>query len=164
MPIGKKETSFEIEFDLESIPKPLRRGALHDVGEYLIEAILDHIGEGKSPVAGVSAFKKLSKPYADEEKMGDRLPNLDLHGSMLDSLKYKIQGDKVIVGIFDGDQAIKAYGHITGFEGHPWLDGVAPVRKFLPDDAEGDYLKADILTGVSRIIEEYVDENIGEDE
>jgi hypothetical protein len=117
--------------------------------------MLDYIAEGASPVKGVKSFKKLSKKYADLEKMGDRLPNLDLEGDMLQSLTFKIVRGGLEVGIFDKEEAIKSFGHNTGFEGHPYLDGVGPKRQFIPDEDQS--LKSDIEKGVLEIIDEFKD-------
>jgi hypothetical protein len=151
MPLSKDEVSFELEFDLENVPEEDRETALEDVGQFLVDSILDYVGQGKSPVSGKRDFKALSTPYADREKGGDTLANLDLTGGMLDSLTYKVVGDKVVVGIFDEDEAIKAYNHNIG--------DTLPKRQFIPDDAKGESLKSDIQRGISSIISEYVDED-----
>lgn len=148
--IKKTETSFEIDLEdlLEDVPKSDRKKALRDVGEFLVEQVLDYIGQGKSPVSGVGDFKKLNKAYAEKEKAGDRLANLDLNGSMLDALTFKVSGNKVIVGIFDEDQAIKSYNHNKG--------DTLPKRQFIPE--KGQILKKDIRDNVDMIVEEYMEE------
>ncbi len=156
MAITKSEVSKEIKLDIPSnIPKEVRDDIKSEVGEYLVESILDYVGDGRSPVTG-QQFKQLSKPYADEEKGGRRLPNLDLEGDMLNSLVFKETKNGVEVGIFDSGEAIKAYGHITGFEGHPWLDGVAPARPFIPG-TKGNFT-GKIMEGVDAIVNKRVAE------
>lgn len=134
-----------------------KREILENVGEYIVQSILDYVGDGKSPVKGVRAFKKLSESYAEDEKAGDRLPNLDLNGDMLGSLTYEITDRGVRVGIFDEDQAAKSYGHNTGFKGHPTLEGKAPKRQFLPTKS-GETLKSEIIAGIRDIVQELVED------
>jgi phage gpG-like protein len=157
MPITESETSFEFELpNAENIPESVRDQVLEEIAEFLRDSILDYVGEGKSPVAGGRYRSTLNKDYADREKGGDTMANLDLNGDMLNALEYRIEDDKVIVGIFDEDQAIKSYAHNTGYEGHPTLEGKGYIRQFIPK--EDQLLKAEIIRGVKRIIEEYLDE------
>lgn len=150
MAITKDEVSKEIKLDLPSnLPADVKADIQAEVGEFLVESILDYVGDGRSPVTG-QQFKQLSKAYADEEKGGRRTPNLDLEGDMLNSLTFKPTKSGVEVGIYDDSQAIKAYGHITGFEGHPWLEGVAPARPFIPG-TKGNFA-GKIMEGVQEIV------------
>ncbi|MBO9665925.1 MAG: hypothetical protein J7501_03860, partial [Bdellovibrio sp.] len=49
----------------------------------------------------------------------------------LDTLTIiKNKDGKVKIGWTDELNNAKAFGHISGMEGHPWLDGVAPKRPF----------------------------------
>jgi hypothetical protein len=148
--ISKDETSFELDLGeiLGDLPRSRRKEALTDVGEFLVESVLDYLGQGKSPVSGVRSFKQLNKSYAEKEKEGDRLPNLDLHGDMLNALTFKVKGSKVIIGIFDEDQAIKSYNHNVG--------DTLPKRQFIPDESQT--FKPDIMRNVEKILEEYLDE------
>lgn len=141
----------------DNLKKSEKKELLKEIGDYIVVSMLDLIGEGKSPVSNAKDFKKLSEKYADQEKGGDKLANMDLEGDMLDSLTYKIKGDEIEIGWFKGSQAIKAYGHTTGMEGHPWLEGKAPVRKLLPDEDES--FKRTITTGIREIIEDFIDAN-----
>ena len=127
---------------------------MNDIGEYILSEILDYVASGVSPVTG-KEFKGLTTPYADAEKGGDTTANLDLNGDMMRALEVRVEADKISVGIFeDEDQAIKLYGHNTGFKGHPWLDGKAPQRKVIPDKKEA--FAGDIMTGINDLIEEYM--------
>lgn len=155
MPITKSEVSYLLDVDLpEGLTKSERDELLAEIGDYTVTSMLDYIGEGKSPVDGRS-FKKLSEKYADREKGGSRVSNLELDGDMLDALEFEISKGKLKVGIFDEDQAIKAYGHQTGFEGHPWLEGKAPARRILPE--KGEEFVGRIKSGIDDIIEEFMD-------
>lgn len=158
MAFNQEETSFLVPINVpRGTPDDVKRDIFESVGEYLVQSILDYVGDGKSPVKGVGAFKKLSESYAEEEKSGDRLPNLDLNGDMLGSLTFEVTDRGVRVGIFDEDQAAKSYGHNTGFKGHPTLEGKAPKRQFLPTKS-GETLKPEIIAGIRDIIQEMVDD------
>jgi hypothetical protein len=61
---------------------------------------------------------------------------------MLDSLTFEVTGTKVIIGIFDSDQAPKAYNHNTG--------DTLPMRQFIP--TEDQTFKRDIMRGIDEII------------
>jgi len=133
-----------------------REELMNEVGEYIFSEILDYVGQGISPITG-KPFKSLSEKYADEEKFGDRKANLDLSGSMLRALEMEVEADKIRIGIFDDDEeAAKAYGHNTGFEGHPFLDGKAPKRQFIP--TSGQYFASEIMDGILELIDDYVSE------
>lgn len=155
MPMTMEETSFFFDVPIPDGIRPDDKKEFMDkVGQYLVDSMLDKIADGVSPVSGGGTFKKLTKNYADEEKGGERTANMDEHGDMLSALTYKIVGNKIQVGIFDPDQAIKSYAHNTGFKGHPFLDGKAPKRQFIPD--EGQKLKKEILAGIGDITDEYI--------
>jgi hypothetical protein len=152
VPLTKTRTTARYQPNLDGVPESDIETVLDEVGEYIISSILDDVGGGLSPVTG-QRFKFLNKDYADEDKGGDRLPNLDLEGDMLNSLVFIKDGDAVEYGIFNEAQAIKSYGHNTGMEGHPFLDGKVPERKFIPSDNEN--LRRSILDGIDRIVDNY---------
>ena len=117
---------------------------MNDIGEYIFSEIFDYLAEGKSPVTG-EKFQELSKSYADAQKNGDVTPNLDLNGDMLRSMQLKVEADGITVGIFDKDQAKKAYNHNQG--------DTLPQRQFIPD--KGEAFAADIMEGIIEIIDLY---------
>lgn len=149
--ISKEETSFIFEIpNIDQVPSNLRGDLVNEVGDYLVQSILDYVGEAKSPVAGGKYKSKLSDAYAKSQKMGDTLANLDLNGDMLNALTFKTNAytGKVTVGIFDDEQAIKSYNHNVG--------DTLPQRQFIPD--EDQLLKAEIIRGVKRILEGYLED------
>lgn len=155
MTMTMKETSFDFDVPIpDNIKKGKRKEFLEAVGMYLVDSMLDKIADGVSPVEGIGEFKKLTKEYADEEKGGERTANMDEHGDMLQSLTFKVVGNKLRIGIFDEKQAIKSFAHNTGFRGHPFLDGKAPRRQFIPEGKET--LDEDILRGIGDITDEYI--------
>jgi hypothetical protein len=149
--ISKEETSFVFEIpNIDQIPSSLRSDLVNEVGDYLVQSILDYVGEAKSPVAGGKYKSTLSDAYANSQKNGDTMANLDLNGDMLNALTFKTNAatGKVTVGIFDNDQAIKSYNHNVG--------DTLPKRQFIPD--EDQLLKAEIIRGVKRIIQDYLED------
>lgn len=151
MAIPEKVTK-NLNLDLSDVPRDKRSAVKQEIGEFVVESILDELSQGKSPVKGEGSFKKLNKQYADAEKGGDRKPNLELFGDMLDSLKFKKRRNGVEVGIFKSSEVPKAYGHNSGFEGHPFLDKPELKRQFIPNDDEE--FKAQIDRGIKDIIKE----------
>lgn len=155
MAISKTEVSASLRPDIPDWVDPeSREEILEEVGRYVATEIALVVGDGISPVEGHGAFKKLSSDYADDEKGGDRTPNLELEGDMMKALDWRVEMNEVKVGFFEKGQAIKAYGHNTGMKGHKWLDGKAPVRRLIPDKNES--FNKDIQEGIDQIVESYV--------
>lgn len=149
--ISKEETSFTFEIpNIDQVPDSLRSDLVNEVGDYLVQSILDYVGEAKSPVAGGKYKATLSESYANSQKMGDTMANLDLNGDMLNALTFKTNAENgtVTVGIFEDTQAIKSYNHNTG--------DTLPQRQFIP--GEDQLLKAEIIRGVRRILQGYIEE------
>jgi hypothetical protein len=150
MAINLDEVSFEFEIPgFEDVTPQLRESLVDEVGEYLLDSILDYVGESKSPVAGGKFKKELSEAY--QKVSGKKNANLDFTGSMLDSLEIIPNYDNgtITIGVFDSDETPKAFNHNTG--------DTLPQRQFIP--GEDELLKAEILRGVKRIIEEYLNES-----
>lgn len=105
---------------------------------------------GKSPVDGEGSFKKLNKQYANDEKQGNRTPNLTLEGDMLaeDSFKWKFTKDGIEIGVFKDNQVDKADGHNKHFS----RKGNLPKRRFVPKKSQR-YIK-DIRDEIKDIIKE----------
>jgi hypothetical protein len=149
MPINKSEVSKVINLGIpKDIPEDVATEIKRQVGDYLVTAILDEVGQGSSPVTGDS-FQQLSKEYADEQKGGRRLANLDLEGDMLNSLKFETTKAGVKVGIFDKDQAIKAYNHNVG--------DTLPKRSFIPTPKESftGSIEDEVKSIVSKSVKDY---------
>lgn len=124
----------------------------NQVGEYLVTAIIDEAESGSSPVSG-KAFKKLSKEYAEREKGGDTTPNLDLNGSMFDAMTFVTTDSGVEVGIFDSEEAPKAYNHNVG--------DTLPKRQFIPqpDQKFVGFIDKEVKRIVKDLVKDYRDEN-----
>jgi hypothetical protein len=147
MPISLDGIEYTFDPDLEGVPDSDKDAALNDIGEFIIDSILEYVSQSKTPVAGGSFQKKLSSKYAERE--GKTNANLDLNGDMLNSLGFEIDGESLKILIKDNDQVPKSYNHNVG--------DTLPRRQFIPDDDQT--FKSDILRGVGRIIQEYLDGN-----
>lgn len=124
-----------------------------EVGEFLVEQILEAVASSRSPVSGES-WPALSKEYAREKKLlgGIPKPNMELSGDMLQELTYKKTPDGIKIGFFSKSEAGKADGH-NNFSGDSMLAEVGKQRRFLP--GEGQEFKNHIEAGVKDIIAQY---------
>lgn len=64
--------------------------------------------------------------------------NLTLTGDMLSSMTpKKMTGTEIVIEFIGDDNKNKAYGHISGFKGHPFIKGIQKRDFFgLPKDVE----------------------------
>lgn len=148
------EVSKLIKLDLSRIPTSSIDAAKKEVGDYLIEEILRHVGDGKSPVTGES-WAKLSKDYADEFKGGNTTPTMQLYGDLLDSLRIEpLAGNELKIGHFGGE-APKADGHNQhSVEAKIWaITKDFPKRRYIPED--GQKFKPNIESGITEILNGY---------
>ena len=149
MSINLKKISKLIDLDLSNIPKSDRTSVKKEVGEYVIDEILSFVSEGKSPVIGEKRnFKKLNTDYAKAEKDGDRNPDLELKGDMLDALTFKNTKKGIEVGVFKKKEVPKADGH-NNFSGQSKL----PTRRYIPKDSQK--FRKSIQDGVTQILNEF---------
>jgi len=112
------------------------------IGQAIIDYNLDRAEEG----LGIDRkpLKKYKKTYmnSDEFKSAGKSStvNMRLSGDMLGALDIiSIEGSKITYGIEDTDQAPKAYGHQTGYRGHPTIPEGKYKRRFFgltKDEAE----------------------------
>ena len=149
MSISLKKISKLIDLDLSDIPKEKRKTVKKEIGDFVVEEILIAVSKGQSPVIGEKRnFKKLKPDYAKAEKGGDRNPDLELLGDMLDSLTFKNTTKGIEVGIFKATEVPKADGH-NNFSGKSTL----PKRRFIPKDSQK--FRKSIQNGVKGIINEF---------
>lgn len=83
-------------------------------------------------------FKEYTKDYAEEKGVSRGDVDMTLFGDMLLSIDSRISGDRVRIEI-PSDEAPKAYGHISGFKGHPTIPQGKYKRDFFgltKDEAE----------------------------
>jgi len=144
---SNNRTTSTLDLGIEGLPNDIKSQVRRDVGEFLVEQILQNVSQAKSPIQGES-FPTLSASYKKRKKAegGTVSANMELNGDMLDSLTFKASEDRngIEIGFFDA-QAAKADGH-NNFSGRSKL----PHRQFLPE--EGDSFKASIQAEAEKII------------
>jgi len=139
-----------VNLDLERVPESQRSQVKIEVGELLVEEIINAVAGGISPVDG-SSFKTLTKKYADRMKDGDRFPNLELDGDMLSSLTFETTEDGVEIGIFDPNEVPKADNH-NKFSSESKRTPV-PKRQFIPKGREN--FVDEIMNRIETIVSDY---------
>lgn len=148
----------KLVLDLEGIPLSDRNDAKDDVGDFLINEVIRHLERGKSPVQG-ETFKKLTKEYADNEKQGNRTPNLNLEGDLREATDYKRISGGIEYGTYGSKEADKADGHnqLSG-KAKSWASKKDfPKRRYIADKKQ--VLKRSISSGIEKILDSYrVDE------
>lgn len=130
-----------------------KKAALEEISFLVHAEILRNVSEGNSPVAGYGRFPRLNKEYAKSQKGGNTLPNLELTGDMLSSLKVSPSNGKIYVRI-TGKQGDKADGHCN-HSGESSL----PLRRFIPSEDDSDSFKRDINNAIDEIIASYETKN-----
>jgi len=128
------ETSATIDLaeELSGVPKAIKAEILDSIGELLVERTLNALASERSPVEGHGTFKGLSQEYKKlkQSETGSGKANLDLTGSMINSIDFNVSGNKITIGVF-GEDAPKADGHNN-------LSGASslPTRRFIPEVGE----------------------------
>jgi hypothetical protein len=135
------------------LPKGKKQRAYKEIRELLEDEILSHVGEGRSPVEGYGKFKRLDADYADAKKGGNRTPNLELTGNMLDGLKIVQKGSKIRVTVAEKQQP-KADGH-NNFSGKSSL----PLRRFVPNSDQNESFNKRITSRIDEIVASYDSED-----
>lgn len=105
------------------------------------------------------AFKPYSKEYADFKGVSSGDVDLTFMGDMLTAINGQADSDKIILFIDDERETAKAYGHISGFEGHPTIPNGKYKRKFFglkPEEAEliASKIEEAPVSDLARLIEE----------
>ena len=144
--------------DWALVPKGDRDTVKAEVAEFVIDSILDALGDATSPVLDAGKFDPLSSKYAKFKKgfSSSGTANMELTGEMLDALTWKnLGGNSLEVGWLDAEQAGKAHGHTTGYK-H------LPERKLMPNAKE--HFEDDIETGIGEIIASFAEEPDDQDD
>lgn len=155
---NKTASTIDFSDEISALKKEQRLELLEQIGELLVEETLASVADSRSPVNGGEFKSTLSKAYAKKklEETGSDEANLDLTGSMLSSLDYRIVGDLIELGVY-GSDASKADGH-NNFSGKSKL----PPRQFLPD--EGESYNSNISSLINQTIQNYLADNVEIDE
>jgi len=133
--MAKASKTFD-PFRFIGVKKPkdgeLKAIAIEAMAEFLRDSILDHVADSKSPVSGGPWKKSLTKEYKGVKSGFSSVlkANLELSGSMLDALDFKIEGDKINIGVFAAKQVGKAEGNNIGSYGKSRKRSRA--RRFIP--------------------------------
>lgn len=113
----------------------LNRATREAIGQAIIDRIVSRTQDGIDKFG--KSMGKYSPAYRSSlafkvTKGGDSQVNLTQTGDMLGSLTIIEQSDKTLtIGFEDSVQNTKAFGHISGMEGHPVLEGRVKKRDFL---------------------------------
>jgi hypothetical protein len=147
--------SYEFDpFELMGLPTPSSnvRLAKQELCEFILEEVLSHVGDGKSPVSGGKWKRSLSKDYKKKksEISSSLFANMELQGDMLDSLECVINRAGNLELRIKGREAAKADGH-NNHSGKSKL----PPREFIPKPNQT--FKRDIISGMRDIAEEFLD-------
>ena len=103
------------------------------IGQELIDLMIERTTEKSKSVDGrqLPSYSKSYKESETFEQYGKtNKVDMTLSGDMLGSIDVLEAGETVKIGFIDTLQSNKAYGHMTGMEGHPFLDGKVKARKF----------------------------------
>lgn len=120
-----------VNLNLSGISARLKQEAKNKIGRFIIDSTLEEISKGQSPVDGEGRWRLLNPDYAEAEKGGDRTPNMELKGDMLDKYKFTTSGplrNYIDVGI-RGTQGEKSESH-----NHLGGSGKNPRRRFIPGE------------------------------
>lgn len=139
------------------VPKKNQRAALQDAATFIHEQILSNCGEGKTSVEGGKWKRKLSPEYKERKAQESTVTfaNLELEGDLLDALKVKPDGGKILIEV-GGDQRDKAEGNLLGSYGRS--PDPSKAREFMPH-ARGQKLSKEIMEGVAEILREHAEED-----
>jgi hypothetical protein len=135
------------------VDQGITRSQKKEIGQYLVEQILEDVGKGKSPVRGQGWKSTLSPKYKKYKAnfSSNTTANMELHGDMLDALKFKVDGDVVEVGIFNSREAQKADNHNKFSTAS--MNTPVPKRQFIPNNERGETFRKDIISEVERLLE-----------
>jgi len=144
--------------DLRDLDKAEKDIIKNDVGEMLVDLILESCSEQRTPVSGGKWKANLSPEYKKiKEKIAPGVPNLELTGKMLDALKFKKYRDGVEVGLFKDagvTNLLKSQNH------NKWNSTAhkskTPERQFIP--RKDQKFKKEILTELKTLAKEVVDD------
>lgn len=142
--VAKLSREIRFKTDLKRI---LNTNVLREIGETVVNSMLEDIASGKSPIDGRGSFPAYKNPkkYPGKQK-SPRPVNLELTGQMLSSLQYRINQAKIAITILyrTKKSQLKELGHREGSNGQP-------ERPTIP--AENEDLNAGIRKKVQSLID-----------
>lgn len=136
----------KVKIDFKGAKGSIKEAIKEEVGEFVVKEIISHLKDSESPVSG-GKFKVLKK-----DNFKSRLFDV---GDLWDSIEFVKYRDGIEVGVFDSSEVGKAYGHNSGFRGHPTIPEGKYKREFIPTgDKE---FKSSIISGVKDIVRKKLD-------
>lgn len=132
----------DLEELLGRVPTPTEREAFIEAAK---ELIIERT-QSNSDINGRS-FKDYTEGYARNKGVSQGDVDLTLFGDMLMSIDGSGRGDTVDLFI-EGNEAKKAYAHMTGYKGHPTIPQGKYTRKFFG-------LKEDEAENIAQAIKEF---------
>lgn len=129
-----KQTEVSTEIDLEKILGGLSQN--ENVRAVFFESALERLqkrlDEGRGVNGQLGNYSESYKNSLAFKVFGKSNPvNMQLTGDMLTAVnELDSSKNKMKIGIDDELEAAKAYAHMTGFKGHPTLDGKVRKREW----------------------------------
>lgn len=159
--VDKVTYTLDLAEKLADLSPSEKKQTLEEVGQYLVEQILESVSRSKTTVQGGVYKSGLSTPYkkVKREQSSSVTANMELTGDMLNALTFQVKGNKVEVGIFDEDEAQKADNH-NKFSSASKTTKV-PQRQFIPNNKNDEVFRRDIRKEIDLIIKEAIGD--GED-
>lgn len=128
--------------NMDRIPEGRRTSAKKAVLNVIENETTRALAKGRSPVKG-EVFTRLKEEYADNQKQGDRTPNLQVEGDLIEAIEYNVlTGNDIGWGYSDGNkESDKADGHnqFSPESKKPiWANGnpKLPKRRFIPGSGQ----------------------------
>ena len=119
----------------EGMSQASQNRALTKVADVVLDRVEQGMDAGKSRVDGEGKFQKLSLKYAQEQKGGSRLPDLELFGDLKTGQRVKKEGNNLVHTVLAKQQP-KADGHNQHTaKAKAWAKGFKkpfPQRRFIP--------------------------------
>jgi phage gpG-like protein len=143
------ETMFAARLDIDDATKEAIGQAIIDK---IVERTQDNLDKNNKSLGSYSKSYRSSVEF-EILKGAKRAVDLTATGDMLAALTItKTTPQTITIGFNDTEQNTKAYGHISGMEGHPVLEGRVQKRDFmgLPDE-ELNKISADFAFDVEQI-------------
>jgi len=135
----------------EASPATIRRIEA-EIKDLVVEQVLEKVGDTTSPVTGRS-FKRLSSKYASvKSKTAAPIPNLELKGKLLDSVKVIKKDGELNLTVAAKEQG-KADGHNKFNKAR---NKRIPARKFIPDEDKNEDFIPEIRNRIKDVIKKEV--------
>lgn len=157
MPIKKPDLSKEEVSQEINLRETLGESAgITSVSEAFSQAVLDHIVERTE--SGRDVHGKLFEAYSKSYRKSlafkvfgkSEQVNMKLTGDMLGTMFTVVENGKLKIKLDGVENNIKAYGHMTGYKGHPYLAGKAKREFFGVTEEELNKIKKDFVPDFSK--------------